>query len=182
MFSLFLGMFWLCSLHQPRNTSTTTSYSTLYHTCHKLCTKISEIRQNFKGDLTKFCEIFLNITLELPQYSLKSSFFHVRSLWKPWLCVIYVYFFIKSVIKWSENSEIRIFYGNCLPDGPHSVRFYLTVWDTACMLMLAWARSAHGELLCQSMSVYVRRAMAAILKICFSLLLLNPKANWLQRW
>ena len=42
------------------------------HTCHKLWTKICEIRQNFKGDLTKFCEIFLNITLELPQYSLKS--------------------------------------------------------------------------------------------------------------
>ena len=49
------------------------------HTCHKLWTKICEIRQKFKGDLTKFCEIFLNITLELPQYSLK-SFFHVRSL------------------------------------------------------------------------------------------------------
>ena len=42
------------------------------HTCHKLWTKICEIRQNFKGDLTKFCEIFLNITLELPIYSLKS--------------------------------------------------------------------------------------------------------------
>ena len=44
------------------------------HTCHKLWTKICEIRQNFKGDLTKFCEIFLNITLEFPQYSLKSLF------------------------------------------------------------------------------------------------------------
>ena len=42
------------------------------HTCHKLWTKICEIRQKFKRDLTKFCEIFLNITLELPQYSLKS--------------------------------------------------------------------------------------------------------------
>ena len=30
----------------------------VFHTCHKLWTKICEIRQNFKGDLTKFCEIF----------------------------------------------------------------------------------------------------------------------------
>ena len=29
--------------------------------------------------------------------------------------------------------EIWIFYGNCLPDGPNSVRFHLTVWDMACM-------------------------------------------------
>ena len=50
------------------------------HTCHKLWTKICEIRQNVKEDLTKFCEIFLNITLGLPQYSLKSFFFYVRSL------------------------------------------------------------------------------------------------------
>ena len=46
--------------------------STHNHTCHKLWIKICEIRQNFKGDLTKFCEIFLNITLKLSQYSLKS--------------------------------------------------------------------------------------------------------------
>ena len=70
--------------------------------CQKLWTKICEVRQNFKGDLTKFCEIFLN-TLELPPYSLKSSFF----LYKKFVtqqCVIYVNFFIKSVVKWSENS------------------------------------------------------------------------------
>ena len=29
--------------------------------------------------------------------------------------------------------EIWILYGNCLRDGPNSVRFYLTVWDMACM-------------------------------------------------
>ena len=72
-----------------------------------LWTKICEIRQNFKGDLTKFCEIFLNSTLELPQYCLKSFFFffffHVRSLCKPQQCVIYVNFFIKSVVKWSAK-------------------------------------------------------------------------------
>ena len=47
----------------------------LMHMCHKLWTKISKIRQNFKGNLTSFCEIFLNITLELPQYSLKPFLF-----------------------------------------------------------------------------------------------------------
>ena len=29
--------------------------------------------------------------------------------------------------------DIWFFYGNCLPDGPNSMRFYLTVWDMACM-------------------------------------------------
>ena len=52
------------------------------HTCRKLWTKICEIRQNLKGDLTKFCEIFLSITLELPQYSLKSFFFSCKKLLK----------------------------------------------------------------------------------------------------
>ena len=37
--------------------------------------------QNFKSDLTKFCEIFLNITLELPHYSLK-AFFSCKKLVK----------------------------------------------------------------------------------------------------
>ena len=31
------------------------------HTCNKLCTEICEIRQNFKGDSIKFCEIFIQI-------------------------------------------------------------------------------------------------------------------------
>ena len=64
-----------------------TSLSTIFQSysdgCHWLWTKICEIRQNFKGDLTKFCEIFLNITVELSQYSLKSFFYHVRRLLKP---------------------------------------------------------------------------------------------------
>ena len=50
-------------------------YGKKLHTCHKLWTKICEIRQNFKGDLTKFCEIFSNITFELPQYILVFFFF-----------------------------------------------------------------------------------------------------------
>ena len=91
--------------------------------------KICEIRQNFKESLTKFCEIFLNITLELPHCSLK-SFFYVRSLWKPQLCVIYVYFFIKYIVKWSENSLRFEFLWELLPRWAkfceilsHSVRY-----------------------------------------------------------
>ena len=44
------------------------------HTCHKLWTENYEIRQIFKWDLIKFCEIFIKITLELPQTSQKSLF------------------------------------------------------------------------------------------------------------
>ena len=55
------------------------SISRQIHTCYKLWTKICETRDNVNGDLTKFCEIFLNITLELPKYSLK-YFFQVRNL------------------------------------------------------------------------------------------------------
>ena len=58
----------------------------LFHTCHKLWTKICEIRQNSMGGLMKFCEIFLNITMEFPQYSLK-SFFTCKKLTKPQQCV-----------------------------------------------------------------------------------------------
>ena len=40
--------------------------------------------------------------------------------------MIYVYFFIRCVVRWSENS-VRFIksYGNWLPDGPNSVRFYI---------------------------------------------------------
>ena len=53
-------------------------YTNFHYTCHKLWTKICGIRQHFKGDLTKFCEIFLNITLELPEYNLKYFFFSCK--------------------------------------------------------------------------------------------------------
>ena len=97
------------------------------HTCHKLGTKICEIRQNFKGDLTYFCEIFLNISLELPQYSLKSFFSSKKLVTTTTMCDLCLFLHkicCKMVLKFCE---ICIFYGNCLPDGPNSVRFYLTV-------------------------------------------------------
>ena len=37
-------------------------------------TAICEIRQNFKGDLIVFCEIFIKIILELPQNSQRPLF------------------------------------------------------------------------------------------------------------
>ena len=52
------------------------------HICHKLWTKFCEKQQNFNGDLTKFCAIFLNITLGLPQYSLQSFFSRIQKLVK----------------------------------------------------------------------------------------------------
>ena len=48
--------------------------------------------------------------------------------------VIYVYFFRKCVVRWSENSvRFEKSFGNWIQDRPNSVKFYLTVWDMACM-------------------------------------------------
>ena len=88
------------------------------------CGLKTEIPQNFKGDLIKFCEIFTKITLELPQNSQK-PLFKCKKLVITQQSVIYVYFFIKCVVKWSENSvRFEKSYGNWLPDGLNSVRFY----------------------------------------------------------
>ena len=106
-----------------------------YHTCHKLWTKIYEIRQNFKRDLTKICEIFLNITLELPQNSLK-SFFSCEKLVKTRAMCDLCLFLNKICCKmvWKFCEIWIFFYENCPPDGSDSVGLYLTVWDMACML------------------------------------------------
>ena len=49
------------------------------HACHKLWTEICEIRHIFKGDLIKFCEIFIKITLNSPKV-VKSLCLNERSL------------------------------------------------------------------------------------------------------
>ena len=103
------------------------------HTCHKLWIKICVIRQIFKGDLIKFCEIFTKITLELPQNSQKPVFKCkklVINTTKCDLCLFLQKMCCKMVWKFCEIWES---YGNWLPDGPNSVRFYLAVWDMACM-------------------------------------------------
>ena len=106
------------------------------HTCHKLWTKICEIRTNFKGDLTKFCEIFLNIkaSLRTSPNIVKSLYSSCKKLVKPTtVCDLCLFLHnICSKMVW-KFCEIPIFYGNCLLDGPNSLRFYLTVWDMACM-------------------------------------------------
>ena len=45
-----------------------------FHTCHTLWTEICEIRQMFKGDFIKFCEIVTKVTLKRPQNSQKPLF------------------------------------------------------------------------------------------------------------
>ena len=85
-----------------------------------LWTEICEIRQIFKGDLIKFSESFTKITWSSPKI-VKSLFFKTQS-------VIYIYFLIKCVVRWSENSvRFEKSYWNWPPNGPNSVRFYLTV-------------------------------------------------------
>ena len=88
-----------------------------YHTCHNLWTEICEIRQIFKGDLIKFCENLTKITLELPKNSQKPLFKCKKLVINVQQSVIYVYFFIKCVVRWSENSvRFEKSYGNWLPD------------------------------------------------------------------
>ena len=57
----------------------------------------------FKGDLIKFCEIFTKIALELPQNS-KKPLFKCKKLVINTIKCFYAYFFIKCVVRWSENS------------------------------------------------------------------------------
>ena len=95
------------------------------HTCHKLWTRICEIRQNFKGDLTNSVRFSKTSLWSSPNIVLK-YFFSCKKLVKT-KTVCYVYFFIKCV-KLSKNSvRFEYFHGNCLPDSPNSVRFYLSV-------------------------------------------------------
>ena len=50
------------------------------------------------------------------------------------MMVIYIYFFIKSLINLSKNSvRFENSSGNRLSDRLNSVRFYLTVWGMTCM-------------------------------------------------
>ena len=112
------------------------------HTCHKLWTEICEMRQIYKWDLIKFCEIFTKITLKLPQNSQKPVLLCMKfvinttkcdvclNTTKYDVCLCLHKMCFKMVWKFCE---IWTFYGNWLPDGPNSVRFYLTVWDMACM-------------------------------------------------
>ena len=108
----------VCILDHIITLSQTHSFP-LLHTCHKLWTEICEIRQIFKGDLIKFCEI--KIILKLYQNS-QNPLFKCKRLVIDTKSVIYVYFFINSAVRWSENSvRFEKSYGNWLPDGPFEI-------------------------------------------------------------
>ena len=99
----------------------------------KLWTEICETRQIFKWDLIKFCEIFTKITLKLPQNSQKpllQCMMFVINTTKCDVCLFLHKMCCKIVWKFCQ---IWKSYGNWLPDVPNSVKFYLTVWDMACM-------------------------------------------------
>ena len=72
---------------------------------------------------SKLICIFVFLSLQKPLFKSKKL---VRNTTQQ--SVIYVYFFIKCVVRWSENSvRFEKSYGNWLPDGSNSVRFYLRV-------------------------------------------------------
>ena len=87
----------------------------------------------FKRDLIKFCEIFTKITLECPQNSQMPLFKCKKLVIKITKCDV-CQFLHKICCKmvW-QFCEIWKSYWNCLLEGSNSVRFYLTVWDMACM-------------------------------------------------
>ena len=105
------------------------------HTCHKLWAEICEIRQIFKWDLIKFCQIFTKITLKLPQNSQKHLFKCkklVINTKKCDLCLFLHKMCCKMVWTFCETWKS---YGNWLPDGPNSVRFisHCQIWHV-CIL------------------------------------------------
>ena len=101
----------------------------MHSTCLKLWTEIWWIRQYFKGDLIKFCEIFTKITLELLQNSQKTLFKTkklVINTTKCNLCLFLDKMCLKILWDWQFLWE--------LPS--RWVKFceiYLTQWDMACM-------------------------------------------------
>ena len=100
--------------------------SKVLHACHKLWTEICEIRQNFKWDLIKFCEIFTKITLKLLQSSQKPLFECMKLIintTKFDVCLFLHKMCCKLVWKFCE---IWKSYGNWLPDEPNSVKFYMS--------------------------------------------------------
>ena len=75
-----------------------------------------------------------NIVLSFFFFFFFFFFFHLRSFWKSQQCLIYVYFFIKSVVKWSKNSvRFELFIGIAFQIGQILWDIFLTVWDMAFM-------------------------------------------------
>ena len=86
-----------------------------------------EIKHIFKGDVIKFCDVFYKNHFGAPQNSQKPLFECKKLVIKTKTCDN-VYFIIKCVVRWSENSaRFEKSYGKWLADGPNSARFYLTL-------------------------------------------------------
>ena len=73
--------------------------------------------------------------------------------------MIYIYFFINSLINLSRNSvRFENSSGNWLSDRLNSVRFYLTVWGMASMVDLdevAHSEPPHQDLRCMQFPLFV---------------------------
>ena len=98
--------------------------------------KKKSVRQIFKGDLIKFCENFANFNLDLPQNS-QSPLFKCKKLvintTKCDLCLFLHKMCCKMVWKFCEIWKIL---WELTSRWANSVRFYLTVWDIACMKVI----------------------------------------------
>ena len=80
---------------------------------------------------------------------------------------------LKMVSKFCEIWKIS--YGNWLPDGPNSVRFYLTVWDMACLANT----STEKVLMFCHFSVFVARSWKICVILQGEILGWKCKAGWL---
>ena len=133
-----------------------------------MCTKISEVI--FVGGLTNFYFRFFlrSLSGSLKQVkcfhlnSLRIFFFNPVALRTQWSldqsecnrvnhikCML-----TKKNIKWDTKA-----YGNWLPQQPDSERFYLTMWDTACMISRLLADGFHKSRILWDLPHIVRYSM-----------------------
>ena len=95
-----------------------------------------EIRKIY-GRFDKILWDFTNITLDFPPNSQKPWFKCKKLLIKTTKCDSCL-FLHKMCCKMIWKLRFEKSYGSWLPDGPNSLRFYLTVWDMASMLSSCW--------------------------------------------
>ena len=106
------------------------------HTCHKLLTEICEVRQIFKGNLIKICEIFTKIALELPQNSQMPLFKCQKLVINTTKCDLYLFLHKtcrNMVWKFYEIWKFCETWKILWKLASRWARFYLTVWDMARM-------------------------------------------------
>ena len=117
-------------------------------------TEICEVRQIFKGDLTKFCEIFTKITLELHQNSQKPLFKCKKLVINTTKCDLYLFLhkmYCKMVWKFCEIWKI--------------------LWELASI----WAK------FCDILSQSVRYGMYVKLHLILDLMFFYIEFSWLNK-